>query len=161
MFNFTLRDYIRQAMIAAIYVVLVFLFQPISFESIQFRVAEILVIIILFDRKSIVGLTLGCFVANLFSPMLVYDLTFGTFATFLTLLLMMKTRNIYLKFLYPSLINALIVGYSLTLAFETPYLLNMASVFIGQFVVTAIIGYPLYLILNRNRGFKSLFTDER
>ncbi|MFA7376134.1 MAG: QueT transporter family protein [Acholeplasmataceae bacterium] len=160
MFNFTLRDYIRQAMIASIYVVLVFLFQPISYESLQFRIAELLVIIVLFDHKSIVGLTIGCFVANLFSPLLVYDLTFGTFATFLTLLLMIKTKNLYVRLLYPSLINALIVGFALTLAFETPYLLNMGSVFIGQFVVTYVIGLPLYLILNQNTGFKSLFHNE-
>ncbi len=73
---------------------------------------------------------------------------------------MIKTKNLYVRLLYPSLINALIVGFALTLAFETPYLLNMGSVFIGQFVVTYVIGLPLYLILNQNTGFKSLFHDE-
>lgn len=157
MMNFSLRDYVRQAMIASIYVVLVFAFAPISYESLQFRVAEILVIIVLFDKKAIVGLTIGCFVANLFSPMLVFDLTFGTAATFITLLLMIKTRNVYVALLYPSIINAVIVGYALSIAFETPYLINMASVFIGEFVVTFIVGLPLYILLNQHEGFKSLF----
>ena len=91
------------------------------------------------------------------APCWFFDLTFGTAATFITLLLMIKTRNVYVALLYPSIINAVIVGYALSIAFETPYLINMASVFIGEFVVTFIVGLPLYILLNQHEGFKSLF----
>ncbi|MDY0115275.1 MAG: QueT transporter family protein, partial [Acholeplasmatales bacterium] len=57
--NFTIKDLIKQALIAAIYLVLVIIFWEFSFKEIQFRIAEILLILIFFDKKSIIGLTLG------------------------------------------------------------------------------------------------------
>lgn len=77
----------KQAAIAALYVALTLLFTPMSFGVIQFRVSELLMLFILIDKRYIVGLTFGVFVANLFSPLGVIDLLFGTSATFIGLLL--------------------------------------------------------------------------
>ena len=44
--NFTIKDLIKQALIAAIYLVLVIIFWEFSFKEIQFRIAEILLILI-------------------------------------------------------------------------------------------------------------------
>jgi len=59
--NLILLDVLKQAMLAAIYVVLVYIFQFASFGLVQFRIAELLMIFILFDKKSIIGLTIGLY----------------------------------------------------------------------------------------------------
>ena len=64
--NFTIKDLLRQAIIASLYVVLVLIFHFVSFDAIQFRVAELLLILVFFDKKSVVGLTIGVVISNLF-----------------------------------------------------------------------------------------------
>ena len=63
-----LKDLIFQALIGAIYVVLVLVLIPISFGQVQFRIAEALLVLVFFNKKNMIGLLLGTFVANLFSP---------------------------------------------------------------------------------------------
>jgi uncharacterized membrane protein len=48
----TLIFYLKNAMIASIYVVLLYVFQFLSFELVQFRIAELLLVLILFNSKS-------------------------------------------------------------------------------------------------------------
>jgi uncharacterized membrane protein len=160
MFHFTLKDWIKQSLIASLYVVLVLAFIPISFREIQFRVAEILLIVVFFDKKAIVGITLGTFVANLMSPagpLLPFDLTLGVLATFLSVLSLAYIKNKYIALLAPSIFNGLLVGLSLYLALDVPLLLGISTVAFGEFVVTYVVGLPLYKILSQNTGFKSLF----
>lgn len=148
--NFTINDLLRQAVIAALYVVLVLIFHFLSFEAIQFRIAEILLILILFDKKSAIGLTVGIVIANLFSPLLLYDLVFGIFATITTLLVMLYLRKWpYIALLIPSLINGPVIGLMLKIATGAPFLLSSLQVFIGEFTVTYIFGLPIYYLLKK------------
>ncbi len=157
--NFTLKDLIKQSLIAAIYVVLVFVFMEFSFKEIQFRIAEILLILLLFDKKSILGLTLGVFIANFFSPMLLFDLTFGVIASIISffLIIIFKKRP-YIALLFPAIVNGLIIGIGLTIVFEAPYLLTSSTVFIGELVVVYIIGLPLYYLLKKY-NFEEIFLN--
>ena len=158
--NFNVLDLSRQAIIAAIYVVLVFAFQWISFGDIQFRIAELLLLLVFFDKKSLVGLTLGVVIANLFSPMLAYDMTFGVAATLLTLASLILLRKWpYIALLMPALFNGLLVGYSLYLAFDLPFVASVISVSIGEFTVTYVIGLPLYYILKKIH-FETIYFQE-
>lgn len=148
--NFTINDLVRQAVVAALYVVLVLMFHFLSFEANQFRIAEILLILILFDKKSAVGLTIGVIVANFFSNQALYDLTFGVLATIITLVLMIYLRKWpYIALLMPSLINGPIIGLMLKIATGAPFLLTFFNVFIGEFTVTYIFGLPIYYLLKR------------
>lgn len=157
MIDLKINDLVRQALIAALYVVLVLIFHWLSFDAIQFRVAEILLILIFFDKKSIIGLTIGSIVANLFSPMLLYDLAFGVMATIITLCLMLLFRKYpIIALLIPSLINAPIIGFMLTLATNAPFWLSTIQVFIGEFVVTFIFGLPVYMLLKK-LNFKQIY----
>lgn len=114
-------DYLtKQAAIAALYVVLTLVFSPLSFEVIQFRVSELLMLFILVDRRYITGLTLGVFVANIFSPFAAVDVIFGTAATFIGLLVYIliasKSWERFVIFIASlSIFNALIVGFELKL----------------------------------------------
>lgn len=161
MFHFTLKDWIRQSLIASLYVVLVLLFLPISFGEIQFRVAELLLIVVFFDNKAVLGLTVGTFVANLYSPgpQLPFDLTLGVLATFLSVISMVWIKNKYIALLAPTLFNGIIIGYILHVVWGLPLLLTMLYVAIGEFGVTYLVGFPVYKILNKHTGFKSLFED--
>ncbi|MDX9806989.1 MAG: QueT transporter family protein [Acholeplasma sp.] len=161
MFHFTLKDWIRQSLIAALYVVLVLLFLPISFGEIQFRVAELLLIVVFFDKKAVLGLTVGTFVANLYSPgpQLPFDLTLGVLATFISVISMVWIKNKYIALLAPTLFNGIIVGYILHIVWGLPLLLTMLYVAIGEFGVTYVVGLPVYKILNKHTGFKSLFEE--
>lgn len=148
--NFTLKDLIKQSLIAAIYVVLVFIFMEFSFQEIQFRIAEVLLILLLFDKKSILGLTLGVFIANFFSPMLLFDITFGVIASIISfILIILFKKKPYLALIFPPLINGLIIGLGLTIIFELPFLLTFTTVFIGELVVVYLIGLPLYYLLKK------------
>jgi len=53
------------AVIAALYVVLTLPFAQFAFGPIQFRLAEIMVVLPILTPAAIPGLTLGCFLANL------------------------------------------------------------------------------------------------
>lgn len=159
--NFTINDLVRQSTIAAIYVILVLMFHWLSFEDIQIRIAEILLILILFDNKSFYGLTVGVIVANLFSPMLFYDLIFGVSATIITLILMIFLKKWpYIALLVPSLVNGPIIGLMLYLASGFPFLLSAVQVFIGQFIITYIIGLPVYYLLKR-LNFKEIYSSRQ
>jgi uncharacterized membrane protein len=157
-----LKDFIMQAMIAAIYVVLVYVFQFASFGLIQFRIAEVLMILVLFDKKSVIGLTVGCFVANWVGGAIVIDIIFGTLATTLAAILMIYTKKIiWLSLLMPAIFNGIIVGFILTYAYDLGMLyVTIPSVFIGEFAVLFLIGLPLYNALKDNQNFTEFFQKK-
>ena len=158
-----LKDLILQTMIAAIYVVLVYVFQFASFGLIQFRIAEVLMILVLFDKKSVIGLTIGCFFANLLGGAILLDVIFGTLATTIAAILMIITKKwIWISFLMPAIINGLIVGLLLTYAYDLGMLyITIPSVFIGEFLVLFVIGLPLYRALKDNSHFIELFNQKK
>ena len=68
----------QAAMIAAIYVVLTYIFAPISFGEIQVRIAEALTILPLFTPAAIPGLFIGCLLGNVVGGALLPDIIFGS-----------------------------------------------------------------------------------
>ena len=52
--------------IAALYVILTFIFAPISFGAVQVRIAEALTILPMFTSAAVPGLFVGCLLANIF-----------------------------------------------------------------------------------------------
>ena len=54
----------QAAMIAAIYVVLTYVFAPFSFGEVQVRIAEALTILPAFTPAAIPGLFVGCLIGN-------------------------------------------------------------------------------------------------
>ncbi|MDR2827813.1 MAG: QueT transporter family protein [Acholeplasmatales bacterium] len=157
------RELVINAFIASIYIVLVVVNVVYSFGALQFRIAEILMILILFNKKYIYGLTLGCFIANVFSTLGWIDMVFGTLATFIPLLLMILTKKIlpvYIRLLLLSIFNGIIVGIELSIVFGDPIVFNMIYVFVGEFVVTFILGLPLYYLLLKNKKVKSILENK-
>lgn len=156
--NFALKDFIKQSSIASIYVVLVFIFQFLSFETIQFRIAEFLLILVFFDKKSIVGLLIGTFLANyLMSPYGLVDALFGTLASFLALVLMMMfSKYKLISLIFPAISNAVVIGLMISLMNDIPFVPIALWVFLGEAVVMYVVGYPLYIYFNKNTHFKEM-----
>lgn len=153
----SINQLIKSVMIAVLYVVLVSVFSFLSFDAIQFRIAEALLIIFLFNKKASTGLLIGTFLANyLLSPAGIVDAVFGTLATGVALLLMMSVRSIWLKLLMPGIANGLIIGAMLHFLFELPLIESIVWVFIGESAVMILIGYPLYAFLKSHKRFQTL-----
>ncbi|MCD8380917.1 MAG: QueT transporter family protein [Lachnospiraceae bacterium] len=149
---------VQAAMIAAIYVVLVYLFNYWSFGVIQFRIAEALTILPYFTPAAIPGLFVGCFLANLLSGALVGDVVFGALATLIGAVgtyFAGKARIKWLAPVPPIVANTLIVPFVLKYCYGTeeaiPYM--MLTVGIGEILVCAVCGGLLFVIVEKNRKY--------
>lgn len=143
----------ESAIIAALYVALTWLFAPISYGAIQFRISEILVLLVLFKPKYSCALVLGCFISNITSSLGWWDICFGTLATLIALLIMIRIKNIYVSALMPVLSNSIIIAIELYLALNIePIWLSMLTVGIGEFVVLYLIGIPIMVSISKNEG---------
>ena len=124
------------ALTAALYVSLCYVFAPISYGAVQFRIAEVLLILPYYDKKYSIPLILGTFTANIFMFGL-FDMIFGTLATALVCLAVVLQKNKYMIAPAAALINGVVIGLMLYYIFGVPYALwfCMLSVAIGEFVV--------------------------
>ena len=154
--NNKIKDIVRLAIVAAMYVLFTVV-NPFSYNAIQFRISEILMLLCFFRKDYSIGLILGCFISNLFSEIMLYDIIFGTLATVLACICMMFSKNIYVSVIYPIIFNAIIVGFELYLAFQSPFLLNALYVFIGEATVM-IIGVLVFSKLRKNSHFIQLIN---
>ena len=125
---------VRQGVLAAIYVVCCLILAPISFGMVQIRVAEMLMIFAFYDRRNIFGLTAGCLIANMFSPLGVIDVIFGTVGTLLVCLTARVLPRKWMLAPVAAVINGLVVGYELHYVFGLPFLLAALTVAVGEFI---------------------------
>lgn len=138
----------RTALIAAAYAALTYLFAFMSYNDIQFRISEILVLLAFIEPRYGLGLILGCVLANIASPLGVIDVVVGSFATFVAIMFIVTIRKtlgynkkaLFIASLGPVISNALFVGLELTYLFSTPFVLNAFYVAIGEFVVVTLAG---------------------
>jgi uncharacterized membrane protein len=130
--------------VAALYAALTIGLAPISYGGIQFRISEVMTLLAFINPLYIGGLTLGCFLANLASPLGIIDVIFGTFATFLSVWMMSKTTHIFVASLWPVLFNGVIIGIELWYVFQLPLFLTMFQVAFGEFVVVSVLGVLVF-----------------
>ncbi len=159
--NKQIRFILWEAMIATIYVVLVYIFQFMSFEVVQFRIAEILLVLVFFNPKHVVGLSIGTFVANLLlSTLGIIDPIVGTTATLISLSLMYTFRKMpIVALMFPVVINAILVGAMLNYVFDAPFIIAAAWVALGEAAVLYALGYPTYRLLKKNPYFIELMES--
>ena len=138
----------QAAMIAAIYVVLTYIFAPISFGEIQVRIAEALTILPLFTPAAIPGLFIGCLLGNIVGGALLPDIIFGSLATLIGAVFtwLLRSRKPIIGTLPPIISNVVIVRVNLPI----PFL--MLTVGIGEVISCTILGLIVYYALNRYRN---------
>ena len=160
----------RGALIAALYVALTYAASLFGLSSgaIQFRISEMLCILPVFMPEAIVGLTIGCFIANLVTGALIWDIIFGTVATLIgaigaRLCTRLPDKLIWLAPIPTVLSNAIIVPFVLiyTYGVNDAYLFLMLTVAIGEFVCAFILGLAFYYSIKRNKLFKYYTTQKR
>lgn len=170
--NLSVRRLVRCAVIAAVYVVVCLVLAPFSYGAVQVRVAEALCLLPVFGAEYIVGVTLGCFLANLLGSTVV-DVVFGTLATLLACLVTFKLRDIRVKGLAipaslpPVVFNMIIVGaFEITFFFSDGAPTAMLAVFnavtvgIGELISCTILGVALVKLIESNAGLNKIFTEE-
>ena len=170
--NLSVRRLVRCAVIAAVYVVVCLVLAPFSYGAVQVRVAEALCLLPVFGAEYIVGVTLGCFLANLLGSTVV-DVVFGTLATLLACLVTYKLRDVRVKGLAvpaslpPVVFNMIIVGaFEITFFFSDGAPTAMLAVFnavtvgIGELISCTILGVALVKLIESNAGLNKIFTEE-
>lgn len=148
------------AIIAAIYAILTVMLSWISYGQIQFRVAEALLILVLFRKSGPAGLVLGCFIANIFSPFGLPDIIFGTLGSVFAVwgIYVLRNQKIYITLLPGVIANAILVGLELKIFINLPFLATALYVGAGQAVVIYALGIPLYYALKKI-GFKNDYEN--
>ncbi len=152
------------AVVSAMYFALTVLLQPISFGPVQFRLSEALVMLPYIMPESILGLTIGCAVANSFSTFPLYDVIFGSLATLVAGILTSRIKNVWLAGLPPVLMNALVLPLMwYFLGVDSAYWINLISITVSEAVVIYFVGIPLVLLLKKKAPSlvtRKIFLDE-
>ncbi len=155
------------ALVAAVYAALTMALGFISYGPIQFRIAEALCILPFFLPFTTWGLFVGCILANLMSPVGVFDVVFGSLATLGCCLCAAAIRKGWdgkswgkciLACLMPVIWNGVIVGALLALTAGAEegsklalFFLYGAEVAAGELAVMFVIGLPLIRWLPKSR----------
>lgn len=165
--KFTAKQIARAAVIAALYASLCFFLKPFSYGAIQCRLSEALTVLPVFIPEAVVGLFVGCFIANLLggASIALIDMVLGSLTTLLAAFLTRKiynsTEKVVLALLPPVVLNALIVGFYIPFIYSDPgaavtapiVLFSMLTVGIGEAVVVYILGLALGKALQKTKIF--------
>ena len=155
------RTLVVNALLAALYVAVSFIFQPISFGQLQFRIAEILNFLIVFNNKYIYGIVGGVFISNLlFSPMVPFDLVFGVGQSIIALLLVIfVSRSVkgtvgrMIATIFFFTITMFLIALELSLALEFPFFWTWLTTSAGEFLIL-LVGAPLIYGMDKRVQFK-------
>lgn len=166
---------VQGAVTAALYVVLTLISSllGLAYGPVQFRISEILTLLPAIMPASVPGLIVGCFISNLWSPLGLVDIIFGTVATAAAALLSRALRNKKINgipvfsAIPPVICNALIVGAEISLLSDSgaisisnfslaAFLSAALSVGIGELVVCAVLGIPFLILIKRSINQKYL-----
>lgn len=146
----------QAAMIAAIYVVLTYIFAPFSFGEVQIRISEALTILPLFTPAAVPGLFIGCLIGNILGGAILPDILFGSLATLIGAVFTYRLRGRapFLGSVPPILANTIIVPFVLQYGYgvNLPIPFMMLTVGIGEVLSCGVLGMVVYYALNRYKA---------
>ena len=165
---FTTKRICRAGIIAALYVAFTYAFGAIAYEGyLEIRPAEALTILPLFFPEAVPALYIGCMLANLGSPLLVYDVFIGSLATLLAALatwavgklIRSHALRVAVGGIFPVAVNAfciplIIVFLCNTMVAETAamsYWFFVGSLAATQALWVYALGIPLYCFVYKMR----------
>ena len=140
----------QAAVIAALYVVLTYVFSAFASGVIQVRVSEALTILPAFTPAAIPGLVIGCLLSNTLTGCVLLDIIFGSVATLIGALgSYALRRHTWLVPIPPIVSNMIIVPFVLRYAYGAtdafPFMI--ATVGAGEIISCYLLGMILYLSL--------------
>lgn len=143
---------VMMSIVASLYASMTVALGSFGYSWIQIRLSESLTPLpLLLGLPSVAGLTLGCIIANMFSPVGLPDMIFGPMLTLLAALLSWKFsfRRKTIACIYPVLINSVGVSAYIASFYNVPYVLSLLSIAFGEFVAAVLIGYPLLRVMEK------------
>lgn len=148
------REIVLSAMIAALYVAITFVFSAISFGPIQFRLAEMLNCLVIYDKRYIWGISLGVLISNMQSSLGIIDITWGTLTTIVTLsivyLAIRKFSDTKVKMGLCVAITTVLMGFlvaiELAYVLKVPFFYTWETVSLGELGVMLIGAVVIYLL---------------
>lgn len=143
--------------VAALYLVITITpgISAISYGMLQVRIAEALTVLPFLYSGAIGGLFAGCLLANLFGPVGLVDIVFGSLITLLAAWGTYLTRRLgkpLLAPLPPILLNGFGVAAYLHTIIGQPYVVVALYILAGEFLACYLLGYPLLFIILKRRG---------
>jgi uncharacterized membrane protein len=137
---------------ATLYAVITVSLGSWGYSWIQIRLSEALTPLpYFFGVSAVAGLTLGCVVANAFSPVGLPDMIFGPLLTLLAGLLSWKLNlgKRLLACVYPVVVNAFGVSAYIVGFFSVPYAWSVLTIGAGETIAAVLVGYPLLRALEK------------
>ena len=158
-----IRTLAVNAVLAALYIAVTMIVQPIAFSNIQFRIPEMFNHLIVYNKKYFIGIVIGVFLSNLFfSPIVAYDLVFGVGQSILALTIMITISRFVHNIRTRMAINIVVftftmflIALELNIAAKAPFLITWAATAAGEFVVM-LVGAPIIHALNKRINFSKL-----
>jgi uncharacterized membrane protein len=123
-----------------------------SYSWLQIRIGEALTPLpALLGLPAVAGITIGCAIANVASPVGLPDLILGPLLTVVAAILSWKATfgRPILACVYPIVINALGVSAYLASFYGVSYFISVGTVGLGEIIAAMAIGYPLFLALRK------------
>lgn len=145
----TAKKIVRIALIAAVYAAITVVLAPFSYGMIQVRVSEALTVLPFIFPESVLGLFIGCLIANIYGGLGAVDIVFGSLATLAAGYLTSKMPSMVLAPLPPVVVNAVVVGLILKYVLALPLWTSMMYVGVGQLLACYFLGLPLLYLLKR------------
>lgn len=140
------------ALTASLYAIVTIVLGSFGYSWIQIRISESLTVLpFLMGFPAVSGLTMGCVIANLFSPIGLPDIIFGPILTFFAAMLSWKAsfgRKIF-ACVYPIILNAFGVSVYVSYFYGVSYFLSIFTIGIGESIAVILIGYPLLIALDK------------
>ncbi|GBC68568.1 hypothetical protein HRbin01_00251 [archaeon HR01] len=156
------RDIAVGVLLAALYAVGVIALPGLSFEVMQVRISDALLpLSMVFGMPAVVGLTVGTFIANTFSPFGVVDLFGGTLTNLVATYLawkMAKNFNFRGRWLFAAFIQVLLITFIVgtyiqafvrlpdaeLIGLRVPGIVfSWLGVLLGSLISIVVVGYPV------------------
>jgi uncharacterized membrane protein len=141
------------AVYAAMYVVLVVAFQPLSYGQVNLRVANVVIgLVPLIGWPAILGQTIGVLIANSpgLDPLSPLDLVNVIPSFFFSWVIWkLRFRSVFLGLTLYSIGLGITVSLVLNYAVNLPLEVGIPYVMVGIFLATAVLGYILYKAVGR------------
>lgn len=141
----------RAGIIAAVYVVLVWILQPVSFGPLQFRAAEALTVLPILFPEAVGGLYVGVLLANMLGGLGPWDIFGGSLVTLIAAYVTYCFRSRpTIAYGSPIVFNAVLISLYLHFIFQLPYWIMVISIGLSQAIVVLGLGIPLIRFLKRH-----------
>ncbi|AEX86268.1 membrane protein [Marinitoga sp. 1135] len=143
------KNMVLAGVVAALYVALTVVLQPISYGPMQVRISEALTVLPFLNPIFIPALYIGAMLANIFGGFGAIDIFLGSALTLVAAYLTYKMPNKYLAPLPPVIVNAFGVSAYVAPLAHVPYWSTVLWIGIGEAIACYALGLPLLILLEK------------